>query len=96
MARLGDRRVNRNLPFDRFAMEQIAGHAAGRTMDQKIARFQPQHRGNTEDGIVPAACPGNLFHREPSKADSVKRVDHPVAPSPHHALAVKLVAVVSA
>ena len=38
--------------------------------------------------------PGNLFHREPVERQiPVKRVDHPVAPSPHHALAVKLVAV---
>ena len=46
---------NRNLPFDRFAMEQIAGDMLpDATMDQKIATgFNRNHRGNTEDGIVP-------------------------------------------
>ncbi|MCC6862965.1 MAG: DUF1553 domain-containing protein [Bryobacterales bacterium] len=46
---------NRNMPFDRFAIEQIAGdllpHA---TLEQKIATgFNRNHRGNSEGGIVP-------------------------------------------
>ena len=45
---------NRNLPFDRFALEQLAGDMLpGATLDQKIATgFNRNHRGNTEDGIV--------------------------------------------
>jgi hypothetical protein len=46
---------NRNMPFDRFTIEQIAGdmlpHA---TLEQKIATgFNRNHRGNAEGGIVP-------------------------------------------
>ena len=46
---------NRNQPFDQFTVEQIAGdmlpHA---TRAQRIATgFNRNHRGNTEDGIVP-------------------------------------------
>jgi hypothetical protein len=46
---------NRNQPYDRFTVEQIAGdllpHA---TLDQKIATgFNRNHRANTEDGIIP-------------------------------------------
>ncbi len=46
---------NRNQPFDRFVVEQIAGDLLpGATLDQKIATgFNRNHRGNTEDGIVP-------------------------------------------
>jgi len=46
---------NRNMAFDRFALEQIAGDMLpGATMQQKIATgFNRNHRGNTEDGIVP-------------------------------------------
>ncbi|MBS0267203.1 MAG: DUF1549 domain-containing protein, partial [Planctomycetes bacterium] len=46
---------NRNLPFDQFTIEQLAGdmlpHA---TLDQKIASgFNRNHRGNAEGGIIP-------------------------------------------
>jgi hypothetical protein len=46
---------NRNLPFDQFTVEQLAGdllpHA---TLQQKIATgFNRNHRGNSEGGIVP-------------------------------------------
>ena len=46
---------NRNQPFDRFALEQIAGDMLpGATVDQKIATgFNRNHRANTEDGIIP-------------------------------------------
>jgi len=46
---------NRNLPYDRFVLEQIAGDMLpGATLDQVIATgFNRNHRGNTEDGIVP-------------------------------------------
>jgi len=46
---------NRNLPFDQFTRDQIAGdmlHNA--TLDQKMATgFNRNHRANTEDGIIP-------------------------------------------
>ncbi len=46
---------NRNMPFDQFTIEQIAGdmlpHA---TLDQQIATgFNRNHRGNSEGGIIP-------------------------------------------
>ncbi len=46
---------NRNMPFDQFTIEQIAGdllpHA---TLEQRIATaFQRNHRSNAESGIVP-------------------------------------------
>jgi hypothetical protein len=46
---------NRNMPFDEFTVEQVAGdmlpHA---TLDQKIASgFNRNHRGNGEGGIIP-------------------------------------------
>jgi hypothetical protein len=46
---------NRNMPFNQFTIEQIAGdmfpHA---TLDQKIATgFNRNHRGNGEGGIIP-------------------------------------------
>ncbi len=46
---------NRNQRFDQFALEQIAGDLLpNATLDQKIATgFNRNHRGNTEDGIVP-------------------------------------------
>jgi hypothetical protein len=46
---------NRNLRFDRFALEQIAGDMLpGATLDQKIATgFNRNHRGNGEGGIIP-------------------------------------------
>jgi len=46
---------NRNQPFDRFALEQIAGDMLpNATLDQKIASgFNRNHRANTEDGIIP-------------------------------------------
>jgi hypothetical protein len=46
---------NRNQPFDRFALEQIAGDMLpNATLDQKIATgFNRNHRANTEDGIIP-------------------------------------------
>ena len=46
---------NRNLPFDEFALQQIAGDMLPRaTLDQKIATgFNRNHRGNGEGGIIP-------------------------------------------
>src|SRR5688572_20048296 len=46
---------NRNMPFDRFTIEQIAGDMLpNATLDQKIATgFNRNHRGNAEGGIVP-------------------------------------------
>ncbi len=46
---------NRNMPYDRFAVEQLAGDLLPRpTLDQRIATgFNRNHRGNGEGGIVP-------------------------------------------
>ncbi len=46
---------NRNLPYDQFTVEQIAGDMLpAATLDQVIATgFNRNHRGNTEDGLVP-------------------------------------------
>ena len=46
---------NRNLPFDQFALQQIAGDMLPRpTLDQRIATgFNRNHRGNGEGGIIP-------------------------------------------
>jgi hypothetical protein len=46
---------NRNQPYDRFIVEQIAGDLLPNAgMPQKIATgFNRNHRANTEDGIVP-------------------------------------------
>jgi hypothetical protein len=46
---------NRNMPFDRFTIEQIAGDMLpNATLDQKIATgFNRNHRGNSEGGIIP-------------------------------------------
>ena len=46
---------NRNMPFDRFAVEQIAGDLLpNASLEQKIATgFNRNHRGNSEGGIVP-------------------------------------------
>jgi Protein of unknown function (DUF1553)/Protein of unknown function (DUF1549)/Concanavalin A-like lectin/glucanases superfamily/Planctomycete cytochrome C len=46
---------NRNLPFDRFTIEQLAGDLLpGATLDERIATgFNRNHRGNAEGGIVP-------------------------------------------
>ena len=46
---------NRNLPFDQFVVEQLAGDLLPEpTFDQRIATaFNRNHRGNSEDGIVP-------------------------------------------
>ena len=46
---------NRNQRFDQFALEQIAGDLLPQaTLSQRIATgFNRNHRGNTEDGIVP-------------------------------------------
>jgi hypothetical protein len=45
---------NRNQPFDRFTVEQLAGDLLpNATLQQKIATgFNRNHRANTEDGIV--------------------------------------------
>ncbi len=46
---------NRNIPFDRFTVEQIAGDMLpNATLDQRIATgFNRNHRGNGEGGIIP-------------------------------------------
>ena len=46
---------NRNLPFDQFTLEQLAGDLLpNATLDQRIATgFNRNHRGNAEGGIVP-------------------------------------------
>jgi hypothetical protein len=46
---------NRNMPFDQFTIEQIAGDMLpGATLDQQIASgFNRNHRGNGEGGIIP-------------------------------------------
>ena len=46
---------NRNQPFDQFTVEQLAGDMLpNATLEQRIATgFNRNHRGNTEDGIVP-------------------------------------------
>jgi hypothetical protein len=46
---------NRDQPFDRFTLEQIAGDMLpGATLEQRIATgFNRNHRGNSEGGIVP-------------------------------------------
>lgn len=47
---------NRNLPFDQFVIEQLAGDLLpDASLDQRIATaFNRNHRSNSEDGIVPA------------------------------------------
>lgn len=47
---------NRNLPFDQFTVEQLAGDLLPNpTLDQRVATgFNRNHRGNAEGGIVPA------------------------------------------
>ena len=47
--------LNRNMPFDQFTVEQLAGDMLeGATLEQKIASgFNRNHRGNAEGGIIP-------------------------------------------
>ncbi|HEU4694415.1 MAG TPA: DUF1553 domain-containing protein [Vicinamibacterales bacterium] len=46
---------NRNMPYDQFTIEQLAGDLLpNATLDQQIATgFNRNHRGNSEGGIVP-------------------------------------------
>ena len=46
---------NRNLPFDQFSIQQLAGDMLpGATLDEHIASgFNRNHRGNSEGGIIP-------------------------------------------
>jgi hypothetical protein len=46
---------NRNMPFDQFTIEQLAGDLLpDPTLNQQIATaFNRNHRGNSEDGLVP-------------------------------------------
>ncbi len=46
---------NRNMPFDQFTVEQIAGDMLpNAALDQRIASgFNRNHRGNAEGGIIP-------------------------------------------
>lgn len=46
---------NRNMPFDQFTVEQVAGDMLpDATLDQRIASaFNRNHRGNAEGGIIP-------------------------------------------
>ncbi|MCP4170489.1 MAG: DUF1553 domain-containing protein [Fuerstiella sp.] len=47
--------LNRNMPFDRFTVEQLAGDLLpGASISQQIATgFNRNHRGNAEGGIIP-------------------------------------------
>ncbi len=47
---------NQNMPYDQFVIEQLAGDLLPHpTLQQRIATgFNRNHRGNSEDGLVPA------------------------------------------
>ena len=61
---------NRNMPFDQFTIEQLAGDLLpNATLDQRIATgFNRNHRGNAEGGIIPEEYAGRI-RRRPRRHD---------------------------